>query len=377
VPGDPGRRFQVGECRVVAQVEQGRSALVQQFADPGRAAGDGQLEVGHSGAGRWAVRLAGHRVPQAQSGHQPGQVPVRVRQSDQVGDDVAQCRHVRGGPPLGQYPLCPGVQQDAGGDRVPLVVVAVQQPGRRPPQHRRGGPAPTTITSVSMTQNYTQFTFILDLLFLGMSGAEPAGLRERKKLRTRAAISDAAIALFLAHGFDQVGVTRVAAEAEVSKRTLFAYFPTKEDLVLHRFADHERELADVVRHRPPARRPLEALWEHTLGGLRRRDPITGVTGAAEPLAIRRMIIETPSLAARLLQYFARSEAALREALADTGTADPVEARVLAAAVTSVLRALAEDNARRLTRGESVDAVQQGAVAAAARAFTLLERGFAA
>ncbi|HWN31870.1 MAG TPA: TetR family transcriptional regulator [Pseudonocardia sp.] len=207
-----------------------------------------------------------------------------------------------------------------------------------------------------------------------MSGAEPAGLRERKKQRTRAAISDAAIALFLRHGFDEVGVARVAEVAEVSKRTLFAYFPAKEDLVLHRFADHERELADVVAHRPPDRSPLAALCEHTLDGLRRRDPITGLTDAAEPLAIHRMIIETPSLAARLLQYFARSEEALRDALRDTGPADPVDATVLAASAVAVLRALAERNARRLVAGESVDAVAPAAEAAVRRAFALLAEG---
>jgi len=207
-----------------------------------------------------------------------------------------------------------------------------------------------------------------------MSGTEPAGLRERKKQRTRAAISDTAIALFLRHGFDEVGVVRVAEEAEVSKRTLFAYFPTKEDLVLHRFADHERELADVVRRRGPDHSPLAALREHTLAGLHRRDPITGLTDAAEPLAIHRMIIETPSLAARLLQYFARSEAALREALRDTGPADEVEATVLAASAVAVLRALAEQNARRLAAGESVDAVAPAAEVQVRRAFALLAEG---
>ncbi|WP_329409506.1 TetR/AcrR family transcriptional regulator [Nocardia vinacea] len=64
------------------------------------------------------------------------------------------------------------------------------------------------------------------------------GLRERKKRHTRAAISDAAIRLFLADGFDAVSVVDIAATAEVSKRTLFKYFPSKEDLVVHRFADH-------------------------------------------------------------------------------------------------------------------------------------------
>ena len=209
--------------------------------------------------------------------------------------------------------------------------------------------------------------------------AEPTGLRERKKARTRAAISDTAIALFLAYGFERVPVVRVAAEAEVSKRTLFAYFPTKEDLVLHRFADHERELAEVVRRRAPEQSPLDALRAHVLDGLRRRDPITGLTDAAEPLAIQRMISQTPSLAARLLRYFASSEAALREAL-EEGDGMPyaeaqVTARVLAASVSSVLRALAEHNAARLTEGESADAVAPEAIAAVERAFALLRHGF--
>ena len=45
--------------------------------------------------------------------------------------------------------------------------------------------------------------------------AEPAGLRARKKARTRDAIADAAISLFLARGFDQVSVADIAAAAEV------------------------------------------------------------------------------------------------------------------------------------------------------------------
>src|SRR3954468_6075529 len=81
------------------------------------------------------------------------------------------------------------------------------------------------------------------------------GLRERKRARTHAAISEAAIALFLERGFDHVSVAQVAEAAEVSKRTLFAYFPAKEDLVVHRFADHETEAARVVGPRPPLPRP--------------------------------------------------------------------------------------------------------------------------
>ncbi|MFD1050681.1 TetR family transcriptional regulator, partial [Kibdelosporangium lantanae] len=68
-------------------------------------------------------------------------------------------------------------------------------------------------------------------------------LRERKREQLTATIADVAIKLFLEHGFDAVSTAAVASAAEVSKPTLFKYFPTKEDLVLHRFADHQDEPA--------------------------------------------------------------------------------------------------------------------------------------
>ncbi|OAH13019.1 bacterial regulatory protein, tetR family [Streptomyces jeddahensis] len=63
----------------------------------------------------------------------------------------------------------------------------------------------------------------------------------------------------LAQQFSDVSVAQVAEGAEVSKRTLFAYFPTKEDLLVHRLADHETEIARVVRARPPGTAPLAAV----------------------------------------------------------------------------------------------------------------------
>ncbi|CAM5499545.1 hypothetical protein SCYAM73S_06575 [Streptomyces cyaneofuscatus] len=48
-------------------------------------------------------------------------------------------------------------------------------------------------------------------------------------------------------------MAEVAAAADISKPTLFRYFPAKEDLALHRFADHEDEAARVIAPRNPAR----------------------------------------------------------------------------------------------------------------------------
>lgn len=87
-------------------------------------------------------------------------------------------------------------------------------------------------------------------------GNEQVSLRERKKRLTYQAVSEAAIAMFLERGFDKVSVAEVAAAADISKPTLFRYFPAKEDLVLHRFADHEDEAARVVA----ARADTESPW---------------------------------------------------------------------------------------------------------------------
>lgn len=85
--------------------------------------------------------------------------------------------------------------------------------------------------------------------------AERISLRERKKQLTYEAVSEAAISMFLERGFDKVSVAEVAAAADISKPTLFRYFPTKEDLVLHRFSDHEDEAARVVEGRPDGTTP--------------------------------------------------------------------------------------------------------------------------
>lgn len=199
------------------------------------------------------------------------------------------------------------------------------------------------------------------------------GLRERKKRRTRQAISDAAMALFLQRGFRQVSVADIAAAAEVSKPTLFNYFPTKEDLLLDRIADHREESARVVRDRPAGVDPLTALHRHSRGLLADRDPISGLNDNPDTVALREMLYGTPSLAAHLTRYAARSGEALAEALAEAGI-DPLTSRLAAVQITTVLMTLAEDNWRRIADGGHPDELYDGAVAAVDHAFALLSAG---
>ncbi|WUS98311.1 TetR/AcrR family transcriptional regulator [Streptomyces sp. NBC_00708] len=200
-------------------------------------------------------------------------------------------------------------------------------------------------------------------------GHAPMSLRERKKQLTYQAVSDAAIALFLRRGFDKVSVAEVAAAADISKPTLFRYFPAKEDLALHRFADHEDEAARVVAARPSGTSPLAALRAHFLDGLERRDPITGLCDAPEVLAYHALLYGTPALVARLHAYLRRSEDALARALGGR-----VPDRLAAGQIIAVQRILASENWRRISEGATADGLYGEAVEAAEGGFAQLGSG---
>ena len=79
--------------------------------------------------------------------------------------------------------------------------------------------------------------------------SNPPRLRDRKKQMTRLAISNVATQLFVEHGFDQVSVADVADEANVSRKTVFNYFPRKEDLVFDREEDGRTLVREALTNR--------------------------------------------------------------------------------------------------------------------------------
>ncbi|QNP71330.1 TetR family transcriptional regulator [Streptomyces roseirectus] len=195
-----------------------------------------------------------------------------------------------------------------------------------------------------------------------------SGLRERKKQRMYRDVSDIAVRMFIERGFDEVSVAEVAAAAEISKPTLFRYFPAKEDLVLHRLADHEREAAEVVTEgRAAGLAPVEALRRHFLAGLRAEDPITGLNDHPNVRAFYALLYGTPALVARLYGFLERSEGALADVLGGD-----LAARLAAGQLIAVRRILAQENWRRIAEGETVAEVRGDAVAAAEGAFGVLE-----
>jgi AcrR family transcriptional regulator len=89
------------------------------------------------------------------------------------------------------------------------------------------------------------------------------GLRSRKKIKTRLAIEDAALALFDTQGYDATTVEQIANRAEVSHTTFFRYFPSKADVVLSDPGQQLPALHAAIVERPATENDLIAV-EHAL-----------------------------------------------------------------------------------------------------------------
>jgi len=108
---------------------------------------------------------------------------------------------------------------------------------------------------------------ILEILGSGETREPPRpgeGLRARKKRLLRQRISNVATALFLAEGFDEVSVARIARVCDVSEQTVFNYFPTKESMFFDRADEMTEAIATAVRD--PLHGPISAVVRPLLDG---------------------------------------------------------------------------------------------------------------
>ena len=191
----------------------------------------------------------------------------------------------------------------------------------------------------------------------------PTGLRERNKQRTRQAITDAAMRLFLEHGFDRVSIIQIAAAAQVAVQTVYNYFPAKADLVFDEADQITGDLVQAVSYRAAGESALSAIRGYFASTPAR----VGDRRPPEPSPqFRRLVAGSPTLRSYQREVFARFELALAGLLAEeTGAApDAVEPFIAAAALVSVFRVNLE--------GRSGDPAPAGE--RAERALDLLERG---
>ncbi|MET8615226.1 TetR family transcriptional regulator [Streptomyces misionensis] len=183
----------------------------------------------------------------------------------------------------------------------------------------------------------------------------PTGLRERKKQQTREALVDAGLRLFVEHGFAETTLDEVCAQAEVSKRTFFRYFTSKEDLALD--PSHElwsTFLGEMESLRPSGGTVFEALQEVLLAAL---DKMTAPRWAERMAACRLLAEVSPSITAHNLSFCDRiSSEACKTLSARLALADPEDLRtrlaqdLLVAAFQSAVERWAHASGRKTALG---------------------------
>lgn len=189
-----------------------------------------------------------------------------------------------------------------------------------------------------------------------------AGLRERKRATTYAALRTAAIGLSLEHGPEAVTVEAICARAEVSPRTFFNYFPGKDEAVVGWSETESAWFADTIEARPPSEDPLTAV-EATLADLIGRTTASPIWHAQ--LALLRL---HPRLLGMLTRASYRMTAAAADGVArrtGLGVNDPRVQVLVAAAVAAFRVALArwldspEGTDGRVLLAEAVDLLRGG------------------
>jgi len=175
-----------------------------------------------------------------------------------------------------------------------------------------------------------------------------AGLRERKKERTREAIRRRALHLFTTQGYDATTVQQIIDDVEISESTFFRYFPNKGDVVL---SDEFDPIIVAAFHRQPASlTPIQALraaFHEAFAELTKEE-------IAEQVARMQLILTVPELRAAMLDQFGQAMSLLASVLAERSgrRVDDMAVRTLAGAVVgaamAVLFAMLEDPAADLS-----------------------------
>lgn len=169
------------------------------------------------------------------------------------------------------------------------------------------------------------------------SASEPIGLRERKKQRTRETIATVALELFDRHGFRATTIAQIAHAADVSPRTVSAYFPAKEDLLFPYRQEAFGRLRERLLNRAPGELAADALRAWIVDNFAEIDR----RGHEVERTRRRVIDADESLRAWERGAMEEGERLLAAAIAqDLGVApDDVSAQLAAAATIGALTTL--------------------------------------
>jgi len=175
------------------------------------------------------------------------------------------------------------------------------------------------------------------------------GLRERKKARTRQIIAAAAARLFAERGYEQVAVSDVAREAQVSEQTVYNYFQTKDQLVADRDQLVQGELCRLIRARPADTTRAAAIRAFVLDSVDgiRRIPAEQWRGELGFLAAI-----SPTVHRLTLEMADRQASAVATAIAETDMVPPETAKLRGIALAGLFQIIITEAGRRTREGQS-------------------------
>jgi AcrR family transcriptional regulator len=196
------------------------------------------------------------------------------------------------------------------------------------------------------------------------------GLRESKKLATRRELADTAMRLFVERGFDHVTVSEVAAAARVSEKTVFNYFPTKEDLFFDELPERQAALIATIRNRAPG--------ESIVAALRRLQAAECPRLCSAGFAVfARVIEESPALQAKELEVMAQMTELLAGAIREELGAHEVDAKIAANMLVGVHWQLFRNARAQALAGRQGPSAVRRLRSDLDRAYRLLEHGLGA
>jgi AcrR family transcriptional regulator len=195
------------------------------------------------------------------------------------------------------------------------------------------------------------------------------GLRETKKQRSREHIAAEAMRLFALRGFDQVTVAEIAEAADVSEKTVFNYFSTKEDIFFDEVPARLSMLANAIRER----RPGESVFA-VLRGLQSRD--AGRLTSERFATFARIIEDSHALQAKELEIMGHFADVLAATLQTELGVKALDATIAANALVSVQWQIFRNARRAALDGKHGPAAERKLRGDLNRAYMLLEHGLA-
>jgi len=169
---------------------------------------------------------------------------------------------------------------------------------------------------------------------------EPPGLRDRKKDRNRRLVHATALRLFTERGYDHVTVEDVAEACDLSRATIFRYFPTKEHLVVGPEPDRLHELQEAYEQRPATEPAFDSI-RHALVALAHRYE----DERDQIIAVSRIVTGHDALLARaegLRAEWTSAFAALISQRSSPADRAGLRSRVLAGAVMAAISVAIEE-----------------------------------